>query len=67
MHYTAHQRDGAEQMFTQRMVVTKKYEYVYNGFGRDELYDLEKDPHEMKNLESDPAYDSIKRDLVGRM
>lgn len=61
------QCDGTEQMFTQRMVVTHKHKYVYNGFGRDELYDLEKDPHEMRNLDADKSYDEIKRDLVGRM
>ncbi len=61
------QCEGTEHMFTQRMVVTGKHKYVYNGFGRDELYDLEADPHEMINLESDARYDGIKRDLVGRM
>jgi arylsulfatase A-like enzyme len=54
-------------MFTQRMVVTHEAKFVYNGFGRDELYDLKKDPHEMKNLEDDPAYESVKKDLVERM
>jgi arylsulfatase A-like enzyme len=61
------QCEGTEQMFTQRMVVTHEYKYVYNGFGRDELYDLVNDPHEMNNLDDDPAYDDIKRDLVRRM
>jgi arylsulfatase A-like enzyme len=61
------QCEGTEQMFTQRMVSTHEYKYVYNGFGRDELYDLVNDPHEMKNLEDDPKYDDIKRDLVKRM
>ncbi len=61
------QCEGTEQMFTQRMVITQDHKYVYNGFGRDELYDLCKDPYEMCNLEDDPAYEAIKRDLVGRM
>ncbi len=61
------QCEGTEQMFTQRQVLTHKHKYVYNGFGRDELYDLQKDPHEMVNLEADPAYNEIKRDLVKRM
>jgi len=30
------QCEGTEQMFTQRMVATHEYKYVYNGFGRDE-------------------------------
>jgi arylsulfatase A-like enzyme len=61
------QCEGTEQMFTQRMVVTHEAKFVYNGFGRDELYDLKKDPHEIKNLEADPAYESVKKDLVERM
>lgn len=61
------QCEGTEQMFTQRQVLTRTHKYVYNGFGRDELYDLAKDPHEMVNRESDPVYAEIKRDLVGRM
>ncbi len=61
------QCEGTEQMFSQRMVVTHRYKYVYNGFGRDEFYDLQADPHEMTNLDADPAYDEAKRDLVGRM
>ena len=61
------QCEGTEQMFTQRMVVTREYKYVYNGFGRDELYDLVNDPHEMKNLDEDPIYNDNKRDLVRRM
>lgn len=61
------QCEGTEQLFTQRQVLTKKYKYVYNGFGRDELYDMKNDPHETKNLDADPAYDSVKRGLVARM
>ncbi len=61
------QCEGTENLFTQRMVVTHSHKYVYNGFGRDELYDLVKDPHEITNLDEDPAYDEIKRDLVKRM
>lgn len=61
------QCEGTEQMFTQRMVATHEHKYVYNGFGRDELYDLTNDPNEMINLDRDPKYNNIKRDLVGRM
>ena len=41
---------------TQRMVRTKKFKYVYNPFDLDELYDLESDPHELKNLAYDASY-----------
>ena len=30
--------------------------FVHNGFDFDELYDLEKDPYEMKNLIDEPEY-----------
>ena len=61
-----HMCDGVELYFTQRAVMTKEHKYVYNGFDFDELYDLRADPHEIKNLADDPAYEQIKRDLVRR-
>jgi arylsulfatase A-like enzyme len=61
------QCEGTENLFTQRQVISKEYKYVYNGFGRDELYDLANDPHEMVNRIDDPTLESVKRDLVGRM
>ena len=60
------QCDGVELYFTQRSVTTKQYKYVYNGFDFDELYDLRSDPHEMKNLSSDPACAAVKKDMVRR-
>lgn len=44
------QLNGVELYYTQRSVMTKRYKYVYNGFDFDEMYDLEKDPHETVNL-----------------
>ena len=44
------QLNGVELYYTQRIVTTKDYKYVYNGFDYDELYDLKHDPHEMVNL-----------------
>lgn len=44
------QLNGVELYYTQRIVMTKDYKYVYNGFDYDELYDLKHDPHEMVNL-----------------
>lgn len=61
------QCEGTEQYFTQRQVLTKTHKYVYNGFGRDELYDLVQDPDEIVNQADNPAYKEVKRDLVGRM
>lgn len=61
------QCDGVELYFTQRSVMTKEYKYVFNGFDRDELYDLRNDPHEIKNVADEAAYDEIKRDMCRRM
>lgn len=44
------QFNGVELYYTQRVVQTKEYKYVYNGFDLDELYDLRTDPYEMVNL-----------------
>jgi arylsulfatase A-like enzyme len=61
------QCDGVELYYTQRSVMTRDYKYVYNGFDWDELYDLRKDPEEMVNLASDPAYEPVKREMCRRM
>ena len=37
-------------LLTSRMVRTRKWKYVYNPFGQDELYDMESDPGELYNL-----------------
>jgi arylsulfatase A-like enzyme len=61
------QCDGVELYFTQRQVLTADYKYVFNGFDRDELYDMRKDPDEMVNVADDPAYADVKRAMCGRM
>jgi arylsulfatase A-like enzyme len=61
------QCNGVELYYTQRSVMTADFKYVFNGFDRDELYDLRADPHEMRNLADDPAYESVKRAMCGRM
>lgn len=64
-HYT--QLNGVELYYSQRIVATDEYKYVYNGFDFDELYDLKNDPHELKNVARDPAYADIKHKLVRKM
>src|SRR5690606_24952180 len=61
------QFNGVELYYTQRSVTTKQYKYVYNGFDFDELYDLEKDPHEMVNVVERPEYQAVKHALVRKM
>ena len=64
-HYT--QFNGVELYYTQRVVQTEAYKYVYNGFDFDELYDLHADPHEMRNVADHEDYQDVKRELVKRM
>ena len=40
-----------------------KHRYISYGNGFEELYDLEKDPHEFKNLATDKNYSEIKNKL----
>ena len=47
---TCSQMNGAGLYYTQRIVMTKEWKYVYNDFDYDEMYDLKNDPHEMRNL-----------------
>jgi arylsulfatase A-like enzyme len=47
---TCSQMNGVELYYTQRIVMTRDWKYVYNGFDYDELYDLKNDPHEIRNL-----------------
>ena len=47
-----------------KMVRTREYKYVHDPMGDiDELYDLTKDPWELRNVVGDPAYDDILNDL----
>lgn len=61
------QCNGVELYYTQRSVMTREFKYVFNGFDRDELYDLRADPHEMDNVSAAPAYQGVKQALVRRM
>lgn len=61
------QCNGVELYYTQRSVTTQEYKYVFNGFDRDELYDLRSDPEEVRNLADDPAYAGIVRKMCRRM
>jgi arylsulfatase A-like enzyme len=61
------QCNGVELYYTQRSVMTRDYKYVFNGFDRDELYDLRHDPDELRNLAADPAYAGVLREMCGRL
>lgn len=61
------QSNGNELYGIQRSVMTRAWKYVYNGFDFDELYDVQSDPAEMRNLAADPCYAEVVREMAGRM
>lgn len=61
------QSNGNELYGIQRSVTTRDWKYIYNGFDFDELYDLQCDPGETRNLAGDPQYADIVRAMAGRM
>jgi len=58
---------GQRFFYTQRLVWHGNYKYIFNGFDEDELYDLNRDPHELNNLTGDPAHAEVLKDMVKRM
>ena len=54
-------------LYTQRMVRTDRYKYVYNTPDVDEFYDLRRDPAELQNLVDHPDYESVRDDLRERL
>ena len=54
-------------LYSQRMVRTDRYKYVYNGPDIDELYDLAADPAELQNLIDHPEYEDVRREMRTRL
>lgn len=58
---------GQRFRYTQRVLWRGDWKYVMNGFDRDELYDLARDPFELRNLagehEARPVLDELARGM----
>jgi len=54
-------------LYTQRILITERYKFVWNGHAVNELYDLQEDPHELRNLVPDPRYQQVAKDLAKRL
>ncbi len=50
-----------------RMIRTRDFKFVRYIRHGEELYDLKNDPHEVKNLASDPRYANVKADLSHKL
>lgn len=61
------QCSGVEIYYTQRIVRTRDYKYVYNPLDVDELYDLRRDPWEMVNQADNRTYEAVKKELLQKM
>ena len=58
---------GGEFLYTQRIAITDRFKYCFNGFDIDELYDLHDDPEEMHNAAYDPKYAKYADDMRARL
>ena len=52
---------------SQRMVKTDQWKYVMNAHDLDELYDLQKDPWEMKNIINEETFSTVLTEMKARM
>jgi len=58
---------GQRFVYTQRIVWHSSWKYIFSPGGIDELYNLESDPHERKNLAGDAAHRSTVEEMCKRM
>ena len=54
-------------MYTQRIAITERFKYVFNAFDYDELYDLERDPDELRNVVASAEYARYAGDMRARL
>ena len=54
-------------LYSQRMIRRDQYKLVYNPNDVRELYDLDNDPHELRNLAYEPDCAELRQDLEGHL
>jgi N-acetylglucosamine-6-sulfatase len=61
--------EGAEGFIVRGFAAIRTYRYVYAEYttGERELYDLERDPHELQSVHDDPAYAPVQAELARRL
>jgi len=60
-------RDDGPYHTKAAMCRTKTFKYVRQHYEQDELYDLEKEPQELRNVVEDPDYSQVLAQLKERM
>lgn len=58
---------GTRFLMTQRILWQGPWKFVFNGFDDDELYNLDEDPHELRNLGGDPAHEGRRREMMAEV
>jgi arylsulfatase A-like enzyme len=58
---------GGEYVYTQRMAITDRFKYVFNGYDYDEMYDLRDDPDELRNVVGDTKHAAHTGDMRARL
>ncbi len=61
------EHNGHGEDILQRIAICGRYKYVAALFDGDELYDLEADPYEMRNLVNSPEHREVKAEMRGRI
>jgi N-acetylglucosamine-6-sulfatase len=56
---------GAAPVVSYEGIRVGPYKYIEYGFGEKELYNLRRDPYELRSLVSDPRYRGVRRWLAG--
>ncbi len=54
-------------LYSQRMIRTRRWKYIWNLTAEDELYDLKADPHELENVIDEDAHREVRLDLKRRL
>ena len=69
IYYHYYEYPGVHAVKRHYGVRTERYKLIHFYYDVDEweLYDLEKDPHEMKSVYNDPAYTEIQADLLKKL
>jgi arylsulfatase A-like enzyme len=69
VYYTYYEYPAEHMVKRHYGIATERYKLIHFYYDVDEweMYDLEKDPHEMKSVYNDPAYADVQKMMHGRL